>query len=152
MAVETAAVTAGTLEESIEVVGTLTPKFEAQVRAEYAGTVAEIYVTEWVPVKKGTPLARLDTRELEAAVQAAKAAALQAEAAAQRARREYERAVKLKEAGLMTQQGLDDAPDRPGRGRPRRRGRPGPRPRPPRPASPRRSSGPPWTGSSPRGP
>jgi multidrug efflux pump subunit AcrA (membrane-fusion protein) len=71
--------------ESIEVVGSLTPKFEAQVSAEYAGTVAEVYVTEWVPVKKGTP-ARLDTRELEAAVQAAKAAALQ-EAEAQRAQR-----------------------------------------------------------------
>ena len=109
VAVETAPVTAGTLEESIEIVGTLTPKFEAQVRAEYAGTVVEIYVTEWVPVKKGTPLARLDTRELDAAVQAAKAAALQAEAEAQRAQREYERAVKLKEVGLMTQQGLDDA-------------------------------------------
>jgi len=109
VAVETVAVTAGTLEESIEVVGTLTPKFESQVRAEYAGTVAEIYVTEWVPVKKGTPLARLDTRELEATLQAAKAAALQAEAEAQRAQREYERAVKLKEVGLMTQQGLDEA-------------------------------------------
>ncbi len=109
VAVETAAVTAGTLEESIAVVGSLAPKFEAQVRAEYAGTVSAIYVTEWVPVKKGTPLAKLDTRELEAAVQAARAAALQAEAADQRARREYERAVKLREVGLMTQQELDEA-------------------------------------------
>ncbi len=107
--VEAAKVAAGTLEESVDVVGSLVPKFEAQVRAEYAGTVAEVYVTEWVPVKKGTPLARLDTRELEAAVQAAKAAALQAEAADERAQREYDRAVKLKEVGLMTQQGLDEA-------------------------------------------
>jgi membrane fusion protein (multidrug efflux system) len=109
VAVETSRATTGTIEESVELVGSLAPKFEAQVRAEYAGTVAEIYVTEWVPVKKGTPLARLDTRELEAAVAAAEAAAREAEAAASRADREYERAVKLKEAGLMTQQGLDDA-------------------------------------------
>ena len=109
VAVGTAQVVAGAIEESIDVVGALTPKFEADVRTEYDGIVAEIYVSEWVPVKKGTPLARLDTRELDAAVQAAKAAALQAEAAAQRAEREHERAIKLKEAGLMTQQGLDDA-------------------------------------------
>jgi membrane fusion protein, multidrug efflux system len=109
VAVETSRATTATIEESIEVVGSLTPKFEAQVRAEYAGTVEEIYVTEWVPVRKGTPLARLDTRELEAAVTAAEAAARETEAAAGRADREYERAVKLKEAGLMTQQGLDDA-------------------------------------------
>ena len=109
VAVETAAAAAGTIEESVEVVGSLSPKFQAEVRAEYAGTVAEIYVSEWVAVKKGTPLARLDTREWGAALLAAKAAAEQAEAAARRADREYERALKLKEAGLMTQQGLDDA-------------------------------------------
>jgi membrane fusion protein, multidrug efflux system len=109
VAVETARVAAGTVEESVEVVGSLAPKFDAEVRAEYAGTVQEIYVTEWVPVKKGTPLARLDTRELDAAADAAVAAAREAEAARDRADREYERAVKLKEAGLMTQQGLDEA-------------------------------------------
>ena len=109
VAVETAAAAAGTIEESVEVVGSLSPKFEAEVRAEYSGTVTEIYVSEWVPVKKGMPLARLDTRELDAALLSAKAAAQQAESAARRADREYERALKLKEAGLMTQQGLDDA-------------------------------------------
>ena len=109
VAVETAPAVTGTLEESIEVVGSLAPKNDAEVRAEYAGAVAEIYVSEWVPVKKGTPLARLDTRELDAAVSAAEASAREAEAAVERADREYERAVKLKDAGLMTQQGLDEA-------------------------------------------
>jgi membrane fusion protein (multidrug efflux system) len=109
VAVETARAAAGTIEESVEVVGSLSPKREAEIRAEYSGNVAEVYVSEWVPVRKGTPLARLDTREWGAALDAAKAAALQAEAAARRADREYERALKLKDAGLMTQQGLDDA-------------------------------------------
>jgi membrane fusion protein (multidrug efflux system) len=109
VAVETVRVCAADLPETVSVVGTLAPKFEASVKAEYQGTVAEVYVTEWVRVKKGTPLARLDTRETEALVQASRANMLQAETASTRAVREYERALKLKEAGLMTQQGVDDA-------------------------------------------
>ena len=79
------------------------------MKTEYSGTVAEVYVTQWVRVKVGTPLARLDTREADAGVAAARAAALQADVAAQRAARELDRTVKLKEAGLATQQNLDEA-------------------------------------------
>ncbi len=94
----------------------LSPKFGADVKSEYTGIVTEVYVTEWVKVKKGDPLARLDTREIDvllqkarAAVELAKANLLQAEVAEHRANREYERALKLKEEGLITQQSLDDA-------------------------------------------
>lgn len=104
-----ATASSGELTESVEVVGTLAPKFEAEVKTEHTGIVAEVYVTEWVRVKKGTPLARLNSRELEADVAGARAAVLQAVVAAQRAEREFERAVKLKGAGLATQQKLDDA-------------------------------------------
>jgi len=97
------------LTESIEVVGSLAPKFEADVRSEYSGVVTELFVTEWVRVKKGVPLAKFDTREISAAVEAARAALLQAEVSVNKARREYERALKLKESGLITQQNLDDA-------------------------------------------
>jgi len=109
VAVEAAPVVRADTNETVEVVGTLKPKFEANVKAEFPGIVREVYVTEWVRVTKGTPLAKLDTVEIEAGVQAAKAATLQAKTAQVRAEREYERAQKLKEAGLMTQQGLDDA-------------------------------------------
>jgi RND family efflux transporter MFP subunit len=102
VAVETARAELGSVEARVDVVGTLTPKREAEVKTEYSGTIAQVYVTEWSPVRKGTPLARLDTREAEAAL-------LQVKAEAQQAAREYERAVKLKEAGLMTQQGLEAA-------------------------------------------
>jgi RND family efflux transporter MFP subunit len=78
--------------------------------------VAEVYVTEWVRVKKGQPLARLDTREAQvlvtkaaAAAEAAKANQLQAEVALARSQREHQRLLKLKEVGLVTQQNLDDA-------------------------------------------
>jgi len=109
VAVEMATVAPSDLEDTIEVVGTLTAKFEGEVKAEYSGIVTDVYVTEWVPVKKGTLLARFDTREPEAELKAATAARLQAEVGANRAQRELERGVKLKAAGLATQQNLDDA-------------------------------------------
>jgi RND family efflux transporter MFP subunit len=101
--------------DGIDVVGSLSPKFSADVKSEYSGIVTEVYVTEWVRVKKGTPLAKIDTREMEiilqkarAAVEMAKANLLQAEVAGTRAEREYDRLLKLKEFGLVTQQNLDD--------------------------------------------
>lgn len=109
VAVETAKVAPSDLQQAIEVVGALTARSEAEVKPEYNGTVAEIYVSQWVRVTKGKPLARLDTREVEAALQSARAATLQAEVGAQRAARELERTLKLKEAGLATQQVLDEA-------------------------------------------
>lgn len=109
VAVEAAPVVRADTFESVDLVGTLKPRFEANVESDFTGIVREVYVTEWVHVTKGTPLARLDTIEIEAAAQAAKAAEMQAKADLDRARREYERAQKLKEAGLITQQGLDDA-------------------------------------------
>jgi len=102
VAVDTARAGTADFQEGVEVVDTLAPKFSADIKAEYPGTVSQILVSEWVPVKKGQVLARLDAREGEAAV-------LQAKAEAARADREYERAVKLKEAGLMTAQGLEDS-------------------------------------------
>ncbi|MEI9477047.1 MAG: efflux RND transporter periplasmic adaptor subunit [Deltaproteobacteria bacterium] len=103
------------LTEGVDVVGSLLPKFTADVRSEFVGIVTEVYVTEWVRVKKGTPLAKIDTRELQiiaqrskAALETAKANLLQAEVAGKRAEREYQRLLKLKEFGLVTQQNLDE--------------------------------------------
>jgi membrane fusion protein, multidrug efflux system len=109
VAVETAKVAAADVEEAVEVVGALSARSAADVKSEYSGVVTEVHVTQWVRVKRGTPLARLDTREAAAGAEGARAAALQAEVAAQRAGRELERTVKLREAGLATQQALDEA-------------------------------------------
>jgi membrane fusion protein (multidrug efflux system) len=105
VAVETARIEKGDLNQAVDVVGTLSPKFEAAIRSEYSGVVTQVLVTEWVPVKKGQTMARLDSREAEASL-------LQVKAQASRDEREYERALKLKEAGLMTAQGLEDAKTR----------------------------------------
>ena len=115
VAVEVTRVSATDFNEGIDVVGSLAAKFGADVKSEYAGIVTDIYVNEWVRVKKGTPLAKIDTREMEiiiqkakAAVEMAKANLLQTEVAGRRADREYDRLLKLKEVGLVTQQNLDD--------------------------------------------
>lgn len=116
VAVELAATAAADLTEGIEVTGTLEPKFSADVKTQVPGLVKEVYVTQWVRVRKGQPLARIDvaeteaiTRRSEAAVVSAKAQLAQAQVALNRAEREEARALKLKEAGLATQQAVDDS-------------------------------------------
>jgi RND family efflux transporter MFP subunit len=109
LAVELLELRPARFSEAIEVVGALAAKREAELKSEFTGTIAAVHVTEWVPVRRGQPLASLDPRESEAVLEAARAAVLQAEVAASRARREQERAAQLKEFGLMTQQGLDEA-------------------------------------------
>ena len=116
VAVETMPVTGADLTDGIEVTGTLAPKFEAEVKTEIPGLVKELYVTEWVRVRKGQPLARIGLAETEALVkrgeanlESARAALLQARVGADRSEREKLRVLKLKEAGLATQQAVDDA-------------------------------------------
>jgi RND family efflux transporter MFP subunit len=106
----------GDVTEGIEVVGTLSAKYQAEIKSEYGGVVGEVYVNEWTRVRKGDPLLKVDTREGEvillkakAALEMAKAGQMEAEAAVARADREYDRAVKLQESGLLTRQGMDDA-------------------------------------------
>ncbi len=115
-AVEVATATAADLEEAVEVTGSLEPKFWADVKTQIPGLIKQVYVSEWVRVKKGTPLAKIDVAEsetmvkrAEAAIQSAKASLAQTEVAANRAERELARIIRLKEAGLATQQAVDDA-------------------------------------------
>ena len=116
VAVDAAKATIGDVTDGIEVIGTLSPKYQAEIKSEYGGVVAQVYVNDWAKVRKGDPLLKVDTREGEvllqkarAALGMAKAGQLEAEAALARADREYDRAVKLQESGLLTRQGMDDA-------------------------------------------
>lgn len=116
IAVETANAASAPLVEELAVTGTLTARHAAEVKSELAGLFREVYVDEWVPVRRGEPLARIQATESEtqvkraaAGVESARAATLQAQVEADRARRETERLHKLKGAGLATQQQLDDA-------------------------------------------
>lgn len=109
VAVSVAQVTAANLQESVDVVGSLAPKFSVDVKSEVTGTVTAVYVTEWVPIRKGDRLAHLDTRETEAGIEALKAMVAQARVGETRAQREFERAQQLKQFGLITPQSFDDA-------------------------------------------
>lgn len=109
VAVTVESATLADLQDRVEVVGTLEAKFSAEVKSEVTGVVTDVYVTEWVPVKRGQRLARLDTRETEAGIETLKAGEAQAKVGENRARREYDRALQLKQYGLITPQALDDA-------------------------------------------
>lgn len=109
VAVTVATAVAASLTDSVEVVGSLAPKFAVDVKSEISGTVTAVYVTEWVSVARGARLARLDTSETEAGIEALRALEMQARTAETRARREHERAVELKKFGLITPQNFDDA-------------------------------------------
>lgn len=109
VAVNVAPVVAGAVTDTIDVVGSLAPKLTADVKSEISGTVTAVYVTEWAPVRAGARLARLNTAETEAAVEAIKAGEAQALVAEARARREHDRALQLKQYGLITPQALDEA-------------------------------------------
>lgn len=116
VAVELATAATAELTEGIEVTGTLEPKFSADVKTQIPGLVKEVYVTQWVRVRKGQPLARIDvaeteaiTKRAEAAVVATRAQLAQSQVSLARAEREEARSLKLKEAGLATQQAVDDA-------------------------------------------
>lgn len=116
VAVDLATAATADLTEGIEVTGNLEPKFSADVKTQIPGLVKEVYVTQWVRVRKGQPLARIDvaeaealTRRAEAAVVAARAQLAQSQVSLARAEREEVRSLKLKEAGLATQQAVDDS-------------------------------------------
>jgi len=116
VAVETAFAVPQKLAEGVDVTGSLDPKFWADVKTQIPGLVKQVYVTEWVRVAKGTPLARIDIAETEAlvkraeaALEAAKAGYAQAQVSLVRAEREQARALKLKESGLATQLSIDDS-------------------------------------------
>lgn len=116
VAVEVRAAATSNVSDCIEVTGGLEPKFSVDVKTQIPGLVRQVMVSEWVHIKKGQPLVRIDVAETEAQVKraeagitSARANLVQAEVAANRAERELTRILKLKESGLATQQALDDA-------------------------------------------
>ncbi len=115
VAVDLATATSQELNEGIEVTGSLEPKYYADVKTQIPGLIKQVYVTEWVRVRKGQPLAKIDVAEsealvkkTEAGIESARAGLAEAQVAVTRADRELVRVLKLKESGLATQQSVDD--------------------------------------------
>lgn len=103
------------LRHFVDVYGTLDPKTSTEVRSEIPGRVKEVRVKEWDSVNPGDLLLEIDQTDYkvemnrnEAGLQMAKAQFLEAKAGLNRAKREWERTVKLKESGLVTGQEVDE--------------------------------------------
>lgn len=114
--VEVATPSRGEVIESIDVVGTLTPKRAALVYSEYPGILEQVLVLDWVEVKAGDLLARLDTRVVEATVarceanmESDRAEILKSEASLHHASQEYERVTTLNNANVVTERSHDEA-------------------------------------------
>ncbi|WP_376791815.1 efflux RND transporter periplasmic adaptor subunit [Thermoflexus sp.] len=73
---ETVTIRRGTLRITLSAAGKIRPRAQAVLNFATPGTVAEIFVREGETVRKGQPLARLDTSDLELAVRQAEIAYL----------------------------------------------------------------------------
>lgn len=100
-AVRVAAPEAAPAAPPVEVVGRLALRDEQQLAFRVPGIVEEVNVRAGEKVSAQQVLARLDTTEVDAAVE-------EAEAAAEKARRDYERGKRLHADNVITQQQFDD--------------------------------------------
>src|SRR3569623_2022209 len=81
--------------------GSLTPEEQATVRAEVGGSVLQTYVEQGQPVKKGSPLVRIDDATLREAVLSARAALSTAQNSADIAKKQVDRDETLLKAGAI---------------------------------------------------
>lgn len=89
--------------------GELSPEESAQVRAQVAGSVLEIFAEQGQTVKKGAVLARIDDAALREALISARSALRTAENSLALARRNAERSAKLGEAGAIAVRDVEQA-------------------------------------------
>jgi len=92
-----------------EAVGTFRSRTEAKVEARMPGRVLQVRVAPGATVKEGDLLVVLDEEEAKARVGQARQALAAAQAAAELARQEYGRAMRLKQRNAVPQQTLDRA-------------------------------------------
>jgi RND family efflux transporter MFP subunit len=106
----------GTIEASLEISGTLTPRSRVAVKPKLPGTLEQVLVDIGDPVTMGQTIATLDRREIDAQVDAsvaavavAKASLDSTEAALANAVLEHDRAKNLFEKGALPRQRLEGA-------------------------------------------
>lgn len=115
----TTEITRGDLASTVTATGTLQARIKVDISSELSGTIAEVFVDYNSRVKKGEPLARLNTTKLEdqaaqtrANLQSAQAKVLQAKAdvdSAQTALARLEKVAQLSNGQLPAGSELDDA-------------------------------------------
>jgi len=109
IAVTTVPVEERSFRASLPFTGTLVAVNRAELKAEVAGRVTRVGVLEGDRIAKGTVLSAQDEEDLQLAVQAAEAQLVQAQALAQQARRDNDRAQMLLEKRSITKQAAQQA-------------------------------------------
>ncbi len=95
--------------EQLTLVGRTEARRESAIVAEVSGRVKSVPAAEGRPVKRGATLATIDCRRVALALDAKKAEAAQAEADAELARKELERALDLVKTQVFPERNLDSA-------------------------------------------
>jgi RND family efflux transporter MFP subunit len=106
---KTAEVESVTVPEVVQSVGTVRSRRTTRVSPRVMGTLLEITVNQGSEVSEGQVLARIDVREAEARLAAARANLAQAEAVFQRASADHRRYTELFEKGATTQERMEAA-------------------------------------------
>lgn len=97
------------LESGPVISGTLAADRKADLRAQVAGTVVQVYVEPGQKVARGALLARLEANAIIDAYASAQSGVRSADAALGVARRNYERAERLAQAGAIAQRDVETA-------------------------------------------
>lgn len=106
---ETAIAQLAPVVETVEVTGSIEPEARVMPGTKIMGRIESVEVDVGDRVREGEVLARLEKRDLEAAVEQASAAISMAEAQLANARAHYERIVDLHSRGSVTEKNLEDA-------------------------------------------
>jgi membrane fusion protein, multidrug efflux system len=104
-----AVVTRDTLASGPSVSGALTPERSATIRAQISGPVLSVHVDQGSRVTAGTLLATLDDRTQQDAFLSARSGVTTAQQAADKAKRDLERAERLSAAGAIAERDLEQA-------------------------------------------
>ena len=91
------------------ITGSVQPERRADLRAEVAAVVLQVYKENGEPVRKGDLLVRLDDTAIRDSLQSAEASSRAAAQALDQTQRTYERVKTLQAQGMSSMQALDDA-------------------------------------------
>lgn len=89
--------------------GSLAAERTAQIRAEVAGSVVQVFVDPGARVQKGTSLAKIDDRSINDSYLSARSGMTAAQTSADIAARELDRATKLAAAGAISDRDVESA-------------------------------------------
>jgi len=90
------------------ITGAIQPERRADLRAEVSAVVLQVLKDNGDKVHRGDVLVRLDDTSIRDSLNSAEAAARAAQLAFDQAQRQYERLVKLREAGMVSTQAVED--------------------------------------------